>query len=86
MELDLSIGLMPTPPGFIGPMDAAVRMGDGAGAMPIVGPIGALPGLEPGMRPLLIRFDDDDGVVEVSCGRGLNPGWPCEETRNGPEF
>ena len=74
MELDLSIGLMPTPPGFMGPMEAADRIGEGDGDMPIVGPIDALPGLEPGMRPLLIRFDDADDVDEESGGRGLNPG------------
>jgi hypothetical protein len=38
---------------------------------PILGPIDVLPGLEPVIRPLLIRFDDDDDEED---GRGLNPG------------
>jgi hypothetical protein len=32
------------------------------------------PGLELVIRPLLIRFDDDDDVDEDGGGRGLNPG------------
>jgi hypothetical protein len=44
-------------------------MGAGDDERPILGPIDVFPGLEPLIRPLLIRFDGtDDG------GRGLNPG------------
>ncbi len=70
---DLSIGLIPIPPGFIGTIGPPGRICEGDDERPILGPIDTFPGLELGIRPLLIRFDDD-GMDEVGGGRGLNPG------------
>lgn len=48
------------------------RMFDGEEDRPILGGMDAFPGLELVIRPLLIRFDDDD--KDEDDGRGLNPG------------
>jgi hypothetical protein len=69
--LDLSIGLIPILPGFIGPIEPPPgRIDEGDDDRPILGPTDVFPGLELVIRPLLIRFDDDD----EESGRGLNPG------------
>lgn len=65
------MGLIPIPPGFIGIIGPAGRIVEGEGGRPILGGIGGLPGLELVIRPLLIRFDDED---DDDDGRGLNPG------------
>ncbi len=71
--MDLSIGLIPIPPGFIGPIETLGRIDEGDGERPILGPIDGFPGLELVIRPLLIRFDEDDNDDEDG-GRVLNPG------------
>jgi hypothetical protein len=69
--LDLSIGPILILPGFIGPIGPPGRIGEGDDDRPILGPMDVFPGLELVIRPLLIRFDDDD---DEESGRGLNPG------------
>ena len=67
------MGLIPIPPGFIGPIEPTDRIGDGDDERPM----DELTGLEPGMRPLLIRFDgpnDDDDGGGGGADRGLKPG------------
>lgn len=88
MEFDLSIGPRPGVPGFIGPIDAPERSCDGEEDIGMFEPIAGLPGFIPGIRPLLIRFDEADANCDGGGGgaRGLKAGWPCEETRKGPEF
>ena len=94
MEFDLSMGTIPPLPGFIGPMGFPVRVADGEYEIAIFNVMDALPELGPDMRPLLMRLDDDDdadvgggsGGGGIGAARGLNAGWPCDETRNGPEF
>ena len=66
---------MPTPPGFIAPIEPAERIDEGDDERPMFGPIDVFPGLVPGIIPLLIRLDDAEPVAAPdNGGRGLNPG------------